>query len=363
MNFTILKNTKKGRLGLLETSHGTIKTPAFIFCATHGALKTVPSFLVSSPILLCNGFHLRNKVDDIHRLGGIHKFMNYNGVIITDSGGYQIMSMGYGSVSNEIKGVRIRKSFIKSIKEEGIKFQNPQNGDIEYFDAERSIEVQCKLGVDLVVSFDECTVSSHEYDYVKSSMLRSQRWGVRSKQAFDKFNNGQQGLYGIVQGGTYKDLRDSSVEFNKMNDFFGVAIGGSLGRTFDEMYDIVKYTAEQTRVLNRPTHLLGIGRRLEDLVPLGIDTFDFVEPTRIARHGIALKFDANLDLRKVVFVMDYSPIDENCLCMTCKNYTRAYLHYLIRINENSFMTLLTIHNMQHMMNRMEKIRLEIENSD
>lgn len=365
MFFEILKKTPIGRRGRIHTSHGTIETPCFIFCGTHGSIKSMPTYNIkNTQIILCNAFHLRNVNDVIKNAGGLHKFMGWNGPIITDSGGFQVMTMGHGSVSNEIKGIRVRKSYIQSIKEAGCTFRNPVNGDLEFFDAERSIDVQCDLGVDLAVCFDECTVSHKGYNDIKKSMELSHRWCLRSLNRFKERKQSHQHLYGLVHGGTYKDLREQSVQFNLQNDFDAYAIGGTLGRTNEEMYDIVSYTANLLQSAEKPIHLLGIGRRtdLYTLSQCGIDTFDCVEPTRIARHGTALTVENDrLNLNNACYKYDYSIMDTKCSCTACSlGYTKSYLHYLLKIKEKAAFEMITEHNMWIMNDMMAKIRRKIE---
>jgi queuine tRNA-ribosyltransferase len=342
----------------ITTNHGEIKLPCFIFCATRAALKTVPVELIPSntQIILCNTFHLQNYSHDIEKLGGVHKFMNWNKPMIADSGGFQIFSLGHGHIADEIKGIRRSKSSIVKINEKGCVFKSPINGDLQVLDAEESINIQHRLGVDLLISFDECTASHSGYEYTKLSMERSKRWSLRSLNHFKTLQSPHK-LYGIIQGGIYKDLRDESIDFVNNNDFYGCAIGGSLGKTKEEMYDIVKYTAEKLNP-KRPRHLLGIGE-IEDIIELYpyIDTFDCVEPTRIARHGTAIiPGNGKISLRRSRFKLDNSPIYDKCECTTCCNYSKAYIHYLLKIKEQLAFTLLSIHNIFTMNTLMEHIR-------
>lgn len=341
----------------IETIHGIVELPCFIFCATRGALKTVPVELIpnNTQIILCNTFHLQNHSKTIEELGGIHKFMNWNKPIIADSGGFQIFSLGHGHVADEIKGVRKFKSSLTKITEKGCTFKSPINGDIQFLDSEESVNIQHRLGVDLLISFDECTASHSSYEYTKLSMERSKRWSLRSLNHFKTLNSPHK-MYGIIQGGIYKDLRDKSIDFVNENDFFGFAIGGSLGKTKQEMYDVVKYTADKLDK-SRPIHLLGIGE-IEDIIELcnDIHTFDCVEPTRIARHGTAITPNGKISLRRPKFKLDQSSIDETCGCMTCVSYSKAYIHYLLKIKEQLAFTLLSIHNIFTMNRLMEHIR-------
>ena len=365
MNSFSFDRYKNGRVGSLNTTHGNILTPAFVFCGTNSTIKGLASCFIdsSTQIVLCNAFHLQKQAMTIDQLGGIHKFMNWNKPIITDSGGFQIFSLGYGLVSEEIKGNRPRnKNSQLKINEEGVFFKSPINGDQNFISPEVSMETQIKLGVNLAVSFDECTASHCDYDYIKSSMERSHRWETRSLEYFQANKKPHQSLYGIIQGGIYDDLRSISCNIIDKLDFFGIAIGGSLGKTKTEMYNIVKETRAKLGD-DRPIHLLGIGK-IEDIIELSpfIDTFDCVEPTRIARHGIAIGKKLRLNLKNAKYKTDFQPIDPDCLCLTCQNYSRAYINYLIKSNELAAIQLIIIHNMWTMNKLMEEIREAITNN-
>lgn len=321
-DFKIGKTAKdsKARLGEIKTPHGTIETPNFIFCGTKGALKFLTTEQLKeagAQIMLSNTFHLMLSPghETVEKLGGLHKMSGWNGPMLTDSGGYQIFSMGYGSVSNEIKGTRFSSkekqkdekplvystgeedkdltisSSLKKITEDGAIF-TARNQNTFLLTPEKSMEIQKKLGADLIVVFDECTPYHATMNYTELSMHRSHRWGDRSLKAFNDLNSREkvekkrQALYGVVQGGVYKDFRDVSVSYVNSRPFFGSAIGGCLGADTDQMHDIVAYTRAQLRD-DRPVHLLGIGKVVDIFfgVRQGIDTFDCVHPLRIARHG------------------------------------------------------------------------------
>jgi queuine tRNA-ribosyltransferase len=316
-SFTIEKqsSTSKARTGLLKTPHGNVHTPNFVFCATKAAMKAVtPDQLrdEGSEIILSNTYHLMLTPGSeiIGKLGGLQKMTGWRGPMLTDSGGYQIFSMGYGSVSNEIKGKRDSENLgwnktLLSINEEGAVFRSYVDGKIFTLTPERSMEIQRELGADLIVVFDECTPFNVSKEYTAESMHRSHRWGVRClkhlKSLLEDTQNlhqqhskvlapcPAQALYGIVQGGIYEDLRTLSAQFVNNHDFFGMAIGGSLGATKQDMYHIVSYTRNLLRN-DRPIHLLGIGgiRDIFHGIRQGIDTFDCVHPSRLGRHGGAL---------------------------------------------------------------------------
>jgi|TARA_B110000196_G_C21151510_1_gene670007 queuine tRNA-ribosyltransferase len=384
-NWKIQKQSlnSRARTGTLTTPHGSIKTPAFIFCATKGALKAVSTEDAKdseTQIILSNTYHLMLQPGSevISKNGGIHKFMNWEGPMLTDSGGFQIFSLGYGSVSDEIKGRnkdnKKNKSLVK-ITEEGALFKSYIDGSNHLLTPEKSIQVQRDIGADLILVFDECTPFNIDKDYTLESMKRSHRWAVRSINSFQSNSiygqgagsAGPQSLYGIIQGGIYEDLRDESVDFNINNDnFFGLAIGGSLGSSKEEMYKVVKYTASKLKD-KKPVHLLGIGDPLDiwSLVKNGIDTFDCVSPTRLARHGTALirKNLGKLNIKNNQFKHDLNSIELLCKCKTCLNYSRSYLHHLFKAQELLGYQLITVHNIYFMNNLMRYIREAIENDN
>lgn len=381
-NFVIKNQSTKSaaRRGTLFTPHGCVETPAFIFCATKAAIKGVSPIdmeACGTQFILSNTYHLMIQPgpEVIEKLGGIHKFMGWNGPMLTDSGGFQIFSLGHGSVANEIKGRKNQlaptaKMLIK-ITEEGALFRSYLNGDLHLLTPEKSIEIQRAIGADLILVLDECTPFHVDKEYTRASMEMSHRWAVRSLEEFKRKDNGKQSLYGIVQGGIYEDLRKESTDFTNSQDFFGQAIGGSLGASKAQMEDVVGFTKN---LLNphRPTHLLGIGG-ISDIfsgVRYGIDTFDCVHPTRLARHGGALVRPHNLPTDKVsdhinlnngIFKLDETPIEADCPCQVCMKYSKAYLHHLLKARELLVFNLITIHNVTFMNRLMSAIRKAIEN--
>ena len=370
----------KARTGILNTPHGKIKTPAFIFCATKAALKSVSTFQAKkagAQIILSNTYHLMLQPGSklISKHGGLHKFMNWEGPLLTDSGGFQIFSLGHGSVSAEIKGSNNnpnrKKSLIK-IEEEGALFKSYIDGSKYLLTPEKSIEIQRELGSDIILVFDECTPFNVNKTYTANSMQRSHRWSKRSLNSFNNKNKflptcgsaGKQQIYGIIQGGIYEDLREESIEFNlKKIDVFGIAIGGSLGSTKSEMYKIVDFVGKKMD-LKHPVHLLGIGdpKDIWNLVKAGIDTFDCVSPTRLARHGSALTRSkvGKININNSSYATNYNPIDIDCNCETCSNYSLSYIHHLFKTNELIGLNLLTVHNIFFMNNLMQIIREAIE---
>ena len=367
--FEILKSSRQSnaRLGKITTPHGDVLTPAFIFCATKAAIKGASPAQMKAcdtQIQLANTYHLMiNPGSDlVKRMGGLHKFMGWNG--------YQVFSLGYGSVSSEIKRKNLtpRQKSVCKISEEGVVFKSYLDGKLHKLTPEKSIEIQRDLGPDLVVVFDECTPYNVDKSYTENSLHLSHRWGVRSVNEFAMHHTGVQALYGIIQGGVYPDLRCIAADFVNNQSFFGHAIGGSLGAEKEQMYDVVAFTVP---LLNpsRPIHLLGIGgvRDIFSAVSHGIDTFDCVHPTRLARHGGALiRAIQNEDTTKEHLVLshyrfkeDERPIDDTCTCECCRTYSRAYLRYLFSANELLAIQAVTLHNVTYMNRLMTAIRQAI----
>jgi queuine tRNA-ribosyltransferase len=371
-NYKIPHTNTRARLGQIHTPHGVIETPAFIFCATKGAIKGLTPHQMQdagTQIMLSNTYHmmLQPGARTVAELGGLHKMMGWSGPLLTDSGGYQIFSLGHGSVSDEIKGRRMqgqpRNRTLLNISENGATFRSYLDGTLHTLTPERSMRVQKALGADLVLVLDECTPFNVSKDYTARSMEMSHRWALRSLMEFKRITDGLQRLYGIVQGGVHEGLRDESVDFLNRNRFFGHAIGGSLGSDKEQMHYIVSYTAKKLDPA-RPIHLLGIGG-IRDIfwgVEHGIDTFDCVHPTRLARHGGALIKGGDIDgkehinLRNGRFKNESLPVEENCDCYTCSNFSRGYLHHLLKAGELVALTLLTIHNVRFMNRCMHAIR-------
>ncbi len=384
-NWEIKKKLKNSnaRLGIISTPHGIIETPAFIFCATKAALKSFTTKEAkenNTQIILSNTYHLMLQPgsDLIAKHGGLHNFIGWDGPMLTDSGGFQIFSLGYGSVADEIKGrktnSKINKTLI-TINEEGAIFKSYVDGSNLLLTPEKSIQIQRNLGADLIVVFDECTPFNVSKDYTSKSMYRSHRWAKRSVNAFNsnqmynsnEGSSGPQEIYGIIQGGIYKDLREESIAFNedKLNTF-GIAIGGSLGSNKHEMQEVVNFTASRLKNF-RPVHLLGIGDPLDiwSFVDQGIDTFDCVSPTRLARHGSALVRGkkGKINLKNAKYKDQLVPIDSQCLCYTCQTFTLSYIYHLFAAQELLAMQLLTNHNIYFMNNLMKIIRKAIKENN
>ncbi|WP_207760967.1 tRNA guanosine(34) transglycosylase Tgt [Holospora curviuscula] len=376
--FVLQKTTPYGRLGTLVTAHGNISTPCFFFCATKATIKGIDAQAMETlrtPVLLANTYHLmlHPGPNVIAQAGGLGAFMGWRGPTYTDSGGYQIFSLGYGCVSQEIKGSPRSERYLR-ISEKGAEFFSYRDGTKWCLTPELSIHVQQALGADCIFTLDECTPYHISYDQTRVAMERSHRWAQRSLSEFLRedapYKKSYQGLYGISQGGIYPQLRRTSVEFLNATDFFGHGIGGSLGTTSKEMGEVLDMALEGL-CLNRPIHLLGIGK-IEDIfdgVMKGIDTFDCVIPTRLGRHGGALIMPhywksaqesyharTSINLLKSCFRNDHRPIDESCLCPTCQRYTRAYLHHLMKSKEITGGACLTLHNVFFMNTMMAAIR-------
>lgn len=379
-NFDFKETTiNNARIGTITTPHGTIKTPAFIFCATKAAIKglSVEDMReAGTQIILSNTYHLMLQPGSnvVRELGGLQKFTAWRGPMLTDSGGFQIFSLGHGSVANEIKGKRntARPKTLLTISEEGAYFKSYWDGKRWLLTPESSMRIQHDLGADLIVVLDECTPFHVDKDYTKSSMERSHRWAIRCLNEFKRLEIENQRLYGIIQGGVYPDLRKEGCDFVNSQPFFGHAIGGSLGASKEQMHEVVAITAEKLR-RDRPIHLLGIGG-VSDIfngVEQGIDTFDCVHPTRLARHGGALVKPANaptpqrehINLKSAQYRFDNTPIEPDCECRICQNYTKGYIHHLLKVGELLAYNLITYHNVYFMNKLMQSIREGLENGN
>ena len=372
-SFDITHRDKKtaARIGLLKTPHGTIETPNYIFCGTKATVKGLsPAQLheAKTDIILSNTYHLMLQpgADLVEKMGGLHKFMQWNGPLLTDSGGFQVFSMGHGSITDEIKGRNKghdNKSLLE-ITEEGAVFRSYVDGQKINLTPEASMEIQRKLGADLLMQFDECTSYGDSREYTARSMEMSMRWGDRCLTQFDRTDNGAQGLYGIVQGGVHEDLRRVSAEYTKDRPFFGTALGGCLGGTDDEMGGIVGWSMPYIHP-NRPVHFLGIGR-IRDVftfVRMGIDTFDCVIPTRLARHGVAFirgLSGETINLKNAQYREDHTPLDETGDIPASNGFSKAYIHHLLKSKELLAVQILAQHNVATINRLMREIRQSIK---
>ena len=351
IKYELIKKDNNARLGKLHTNHGTVETPMFMPVGTLANVKTLTPEQVKATnagVILSNTYHLwlRPGEDIVNKAGGLHKFMNYDGPILTDSGGFQVFSLA--------------KNKKKDITEEGVHFKSHIDGKALFLTPEKSIEIQNKLDSDIAMSFDECPPASADYNYLKNSVERTLRWAKRGK---DVFNNENQSLFGIIQGGPIEELRNySAIETVKM-DFDGYSIGGVAndGESKEDMYKAIDYSVPFIPE-DKPRYLMGVGEPLDILegVERGIDMFDCVLPTRLARHGNAFTRNGKINLKNAKYKEDFTPIEDNCDCYTCKNYTKAYVKHLINCEESLGGTLLSIHNIRFLIKMTEEIRESIK---
>jgi queuine tRNA-ribosyltransferase len=363
----------RARAGVVRTAHGDVRTPAFVPLATKGSVRGLEPNEVAGlgyDMVLGNTFHLMLEpgAELIEQLGGLHRFMGWDRPIITDSGGFQVFSMGHGTVADEIKGAGrsgSEQGAILAIQEAGVRFRSYVDGTERFMGPEDSMAVQAALGSDIALVFDECTPFHVSRDYTARSTERTHRWLERCLRWHAEHGPAGQLVYGIVQGGVYEDLRQASAAAVAASECDGIAIGGSLGREKSQMYEVVGWTTE---VLpdDRPRHLLGIGD-IDDLVravQLGIDTFDCAMPTRLGRHGVAIVPDPDgrwrIDLAKGRYKASPEPILEDCGCPACAGgYSRAYLRHLLKSGELLAQRLVTLHNLRFVSDVMEALRAAI----
>ncbi len=350
MNFELLKNEKntKARYGIIHSKYGDFETPMFMPVGTRATVKTLSPeelYEANSGICLANTYHLwlRPGEDIVYKAGGLHKFMNYNRPMLTDSGGFQVFSLA-------------KK---KDISEEGVKFKSHIDGSNLFLTPEKSIEIQNKLGADIIMSFDECPYYPCTYDYMKNSVERTLRWAKRGKEVH---KNEDQMLFGIVQGGAFKDLRKYSAEETVKMNFDGYSIGGtSVGEDKKTMYEMIDNCIDYLPT-EKIRYLMGVGDPLDILegVERGVDIFDCVLPTRIARHGNAFTRHGKINIKNAKYKEDFTKVDETCDCYACKNYTKAYIRHLITVDETFGQRLLSIHNIRFLIKLVEEIRIAIK---
>jgi queuine tRNA-ribosyltransferase len=372
--FDIDARDGSARAGVLRLEHGEVRTPAFVPLASTATVKTLHAAEVAAlgfEMVLGNTYHLfiQPGQELIREMGGLHEFMGWRAPIITDSGGFQVFSMGYGSVAEEVKRRRgSTRSMVLSIEEEGVRFRSYLDGSEQFIGPETSMEVQSALGSDIALAFDECTPFHVERDYTARSMERTHRWLDRCVAWHGEHAPAGQLLFGIVQGGVYEDLRAESAAYVASALVAGVAIGGSLGQGKDEMRQVVGWSLRGLPE-ERPRHLLGVGDvdDVLDAVGAGIDSFDCATPTRLARHGTALVPDPDarwrLDVGRPASRASREPIAEGCPCAACREHTRGYLHYLARAKELTAARLITLHNLTFMAELMRGIRSSIEQGE
>ena len=341
------------RRGRIHTPHGTIETPVFMPVGTQATVKSMtPEELkeeVKAQIILANTYHLylRPGHELVKKAGGLHKFMNWDRAILTDSGGFQVFSLGD----------------LRTITEEGVEFKSHLDGSKHFLSPEKVMEIENALGADIIMAFDECVEYPASYEYTKQSMERTTRWAKRCKEAHK--NTEKQGLFGIVQGGMYKDLRQKSAEDLIALDLPGYAVGGlSVGEPKELMCEMLEFTT-QFLPKNKPRYLMGVGTPdyLIEAVLRGIDMCDCVLPTRIARNGTALTSKWKVVVRNKTYEQDFTTLDDECDCYTCKNYTKAYIRHLIKAKEILGVRLLSIHNLRFLTKLMERVKIEIEHDN
>lgn len=350
IKYRLIKKEKHtgARLGEIITPHGTFPTPMFMPVGTQATVKTQsPEELkeMGSGIILSNTYHLWLRPGDelIARAGGLHKFMNWDKPILTDSGGFQVFSLGP----------------LRKITEEGVTFKSHLDGSRHFISPEKAMEIQNALGSDIMMAFDECAPYPADREYVKNSLERTTRWLQRCKDAHKNTEN--QALFGIIQGGMYKDLREQSAKEITAIDLPGYAIGGlSVGEPKPLMYEVLEYTTPLMPV-DKPRYLMGVGSP-DDLIEgviRGVDMFDCVLPTRIARNGTAMTSQGKVVVRNAAYAKDFTPLDPECDCYCCKNYTKAYIRHLVKANEILAARLITTHNLRFLLKLMEQVRQAI----
>lgn len=351
ISYELLKKSSKtkARLGKLTTPHGEIETPIFMPVGTQATVKAMtPEELkeVGSQIILSNTYHLymRPGEDLVKKAGGLHSFMHWDKPILTDSGGFQVFSL----------------ADLRNIKEEGVTFKSHIDGSKHFISPEKAIQIENDLGADIIMCFDECLPYPCDYDYAKNSLYRTIRWAERCKETHK--NTEKQALFGIIQGGMYKDLREESIREMTKLDFPGYSLGGlSIGEPKDIMYEVLDWTTHLMPE-NKPRYLMGVGSPdcLIEGTIRGIDMFDCVLPTRIARNGTVFTSHGKLVVRNAEYAEDFRPLDEECDCYACRNYSRAYIRHLFKAKEILGARLTTIHNLRFLLKLMENLRNAIK---
>ncbi len=366
--FELIHRSKKSRarVGRIHTSHGVIDTPNFVAVGTNGTVKALDNALlheIGLQLMFCNTYHLllQPGTEVVKKAGGLHQFIHRKLPIITDSGGFQVFSLAYGSVADELKsrGTKKQGGSVLKITEEGVLFRSYRDGAKVMLTPESSIQAQKDLGADIIIPFDELPPYHISPEALKKSIARTHRWEQRSLEAHLKQPQGQ-AMYAVIHGGIDLELRKASCDFLTGLPFNGFAIGGSMGKNKEEMHTLLSYTLPLLPE-EKPNHLLGIGdlASIERCVPLGIDTFDSSYPTRSARHGILLTSQGGMNVTKAENATNFSPIEKDCGCPTCAKFTVAYLHHLFKARELTSMSLATAHNLYFMVRFMQKYREQI----
>lgn len=367
-SFEILYQSKhsQARVGRIHTPHGIIDTPNFVAVGTNGTLKALSNADVEKlglQLMFCNTYHLMLQPGSsvVKEAGGLHRFINRNLPLITDSGGFQVFSLAYGGVASELKsqGNKKQDGGVIKIDEDGVVFRSYRDGQRVTLTPESSVLAQKDLGADIIIPFDELPPYHIDDKKLKASFDRTHRWELRSLNTHLQ-NPNNQAMYAVIHGGVDPELRKQSAHLLGQHPFDGFAIGGSLGKTKQQLYDTVKATTPNIPP-EMPTHLLGIGDlpSLEQCVPFGIDTFDSSYPTKAARHGVLFVKEGNLKIKQSQYKLDFSPIEQDCPCPTCQNYSRAYLQHLFKANEPTAHTLASMHNVSFMVRWMKDVREKI----
>lgn len=367
-SFKVIHQSKKSRarVGQIITPHGVIDTPNFVAVGTNGTLKTIDNVIVDhldQQLMFCNTYHLllHPGPEVVKAAGGLHTFINRKKPIITDSGGFQVFSLAYGGVKNEIKskGQKQQQNSVAKITEEGVTFRSYRDGQKILMTPETSIQTQKALGADIIIPFDELPPYHIDQRKLKRSLDRTHRWEKRSLDEHLK-NPNQQAMYAVIHGGINPDFRTISCKTLTQLPFDGFAIGGSVGKNRDEMVTMLEHTMPQLPT-DKPNHLLGIGdlESIPRIVPLGVDTFDSTHPTKCARHGHLFTSEGTKKIIRAEFKFDFSVIDPACSCHTCINFSPSYLHHLFKAKEPTAHALATIHNVAFMAKLMKQYRQDI----
>lgn len=366
--FELVYQSKKSRarVGRIHTPHGIIETPNFVPVGTNGTLKALDTATADDlgvQLMFCNTYHLMLQPGTaiVKKAGGLHTFMNRKFPLITDSGGFQVFSLAYGTVHDELKsqGKKKGSNSVLKISEDGVLFRSYRNGDAVLLTPETSIQAQKDLGADIIIPFDELPPYHIDDKALIRSLERTHRWEQRSLEEHCK-NPQQQAMYAVIHGGIDPTLRTKSCTFLSNLAFDGFAIGGSLGKNRTQMVEMLTHLMPQVPY-DKPNHLLGIGDlpSLEQCIPLGIDTFDSSHPTRCARHGFIFTSLGDLKIMQSAYKYDFEPLDATCTCAVCRTYNRAYIHHLFKAKEMTGYILASHHNVHFMMQLMKRYRMEI----
>ena len=360
----------RARVGRIHTPHGVIDTPNFVAVGTNGTLKGVDSEIVNSlglQLMFCNTYHLMLQpgTQTVKDAGGLHSFINRSMPIITDSGGFQVFSLAYGTVKDELKskGTKKQDNNVIKISEEGVLFRSYRDGQKILLTPETSVQAQKDLGADIIIPFDELPPYHIDAHALHKSLERTHRWEKRSLDTH-LANPNNQAMYAVIHGGIDENMRKKSCHYLTSLPFDGFAIGGSLGKTREQMFQMLSYVMPEIPT-DKPNHLLGIGdlESFDTCIKLGVDTFDSSHPTRCARHGLLFTSNGYQKILNSANRSAFEPIDKNCSCIVCKKYTKAYLHHLFKAHEMSGYTLASIHNLHFMIQLMADYRKKILNDE